>query len=137
MFSVEHRRGRLIETRVQALASVAEVQQFGMRFRQVVSGLTVPQQIVICGDYRAVRVFAPDVAERFAAMLVGANPRVERSGLLLDAEQAVAVLQLERTVRQAGNSSRRTFRAAAELETWLSEILDADEKKRLHEFLHA
>jgi hypothetical protein len=136
MFSVEHRRGRLIETRVQALGSVAEVQQFGMRFRQVVGALSAPQ-VVICGDYRAMRVLAPDVAEQFCAMLVGANPRVERSGVLLDADQAVAALQLERTVKQAGSSSRRTFRAAAELEAWLGELLDADEKKRLHEFLHA
>jgi hypothetical protein len=49
----------------------------------------------------------------------------------------VAVLQLERTVKQAGSGSRRTFRVASELEAWLGEILNADEKKRLHEFLHA
>jgi hypothetical protein len=82
-------------------------------------------------------VFAPDVAEKFCALLVAANPRVERSAILLDAEQAVAALQIERTVKQAGTSSRRAFRVVAELEAWLGEVLDADEKKRLHAFLHA
>jgi hypothetical protein len=136
MFSVEHRQGRLIETRLQSLANATEVAEFGARFRQVV-GTLPPRPVIICGDYRGVRVFAPDVAERFSAMLVGANPRVERSGILLDADQAVAAMQIERTVKQAGNSSRRTFRAAAELVAWLGEVLDADEKKRLYAFLHA
>jgi hypothetical protein len=136
VFSVENQRGRLIETRVQSLTNVAEVDAFGARFRQVLIALP-PRPVVICGDFRSVRVFAPDVAERFSAMLVAANPRVERSAILLDAGQAMAGLQLERTVKQAGHNARRTFRATPELIAWLSEVLDADEKKRLHEFLHA
>jgi hypothetical protein len=111
------------------------VQQFGARFREVVSAL--PGHVIICGDYRRVRVFAPDVAERFSGMLTAANPRVERSAILLTPDQATAGLQIERTVKQAANPGRRTFRVAEELQAWLGEILDADEKKRLHEFLHA
>ena len=134
MYSVEQRQGRLVETRLDVLATVEEVRQFGARFGAVVAALP-HKQVVICGDYRGVRVFAPDVAERFTAMLSTANPRVERSAILLAADHATAILQIERTVKQAANPGRRTFRVAAELEAWLGEVLDADEKKRLHQFL--
>jgi hypothetical protein len=133
MFTVEHLEGRLVATRLSSLASVDEVQNLGARFREVVSAL--PGQVVICGDYRGIRVFAPDVAERFSGMLTVANPRVERSAILLAPDAATAALQIERTVKQAANPARRTFRATGELETWLGELLDANEKKRLHEFL--
>lgn len=133
MFTVEHLGGRLVATRLSSLGGVDEVQQFGARFRDVVGALT--GQVVICGDYRGVRVFAPDVAERFSGMLTTANPRVERSAILLAPDAATAALQIERTVKQAANPERRTFRATAELEAWLGELLDAGEKKRLQEFL--
>ena len=134
MFTVEHRVGRLLETRTANLATLDEVAAFGARFREVASALTAPQ-VVICGDYRGMRIFSPDVAERFVVMLTAANPRVERSAILCSPDHATALLQIERTVRQAANPSRRTFRDAAELTAWLGEVLTPDERARVAAFL--
>ena len=134
MFEIASRVGRLVESRPEALQTVDDVRAFGDRFRHVVVGIDAPQ-VVICGDYRDVRVLAPDVAEQLAAMLSAANPRVERSAVLCAADHPTALLQLERIVRMAGNPSRRTFREADELAAWLGEVLTADERQRLSRFL--
>lgn len=134
MFTVEHHVGRLIETRTSQLSSLGEVADFGARFREVATRLPT-EQVVICGDYRGMRIFSPDVAERFVAMLTAANPRVERSAILCSPDHATALLQIERTVNQAANPSRRTFRDAGELAAWLGEVLTADERARVAAFL--
>jgi hypothetical protein len=135
MFTVEHHVGRLIETRTAQLASLDEVAQFGGRFREIAGRLPAQQQVVICGDYRGMRILSPDVAEKFVAMLTAANPRVQRSAILCSADHATALLQIERTVRQAANPSRRTFRDAGELAAWLGELLTAEERARVAAFL--
>ncbi len=134
MFTVEHHRGRLVETRLYSLQTVGEVEHFERRFRDLFTTLG-PRKVVVCGDYRGVRAFVPEVAERFCALLVGANPNVERSGILLTHSQATAALQIEHTIRDVGNPARRTFRTPSELEAWLAEVLAPDEKKRMQEFL--
>jgi hypothetical protein len=133
MFSVEHYAGRLIETRTSSLATLDEVAAFGARFREVAGKLA--GQVVICGDYRGLRVLSPDVAAMFVGMLIAAPPRVERSGLLCSPDHATACLQIERTVKQAAKPSRRTFRDPAELVAWLGEVLSAEEGARLQVFL--
>ena len=134
MFTVEHHVGRLVETRTSQLGSLDEVAAFGARFREVAAALPAPQ-VLICGDYRNMRILSPDVAERFVGMLTAANPRVERSAILCSPDHATALLQIERTVKQAANPSRRTFRDAGELVAWLGELLTADERARLAAFL--
>lgn len=134
MFTVEHHVGRLIETRTSRLSSLGEVADFGARFRDIVATLPA-EQVVICGDYRNMHIFSPDVAERFVAMLTAANPRVERSAILCSPDHATALLQIERTVKQAASSSRRTFRDAAELTAWLGDVLTNDERARVAAFL--
>jgi hypothetical protein len=94
-------------------------------------------QVVISGDYRRMRILSPDVAEKFVVMLTAANPRVERSAILCSPDHATALLQIERTVKQAANPSRRTFRDAAELSAWLGEVLTVEERARLFSFLRA
>jgi hypothetical protein len=135
MFSVGHYAGRLIETRASSLVTVDEVAAFGARFREVTGKLA--GQVVICGDYRGLRVLSPDVAEKFVAMLTAANPRIERSALLCSPDHATAALQIERTVKQSAKASRRTFRDGAELAAWLGEVLSAEESTRLLTFLRA
>jgi hypothetical protein len=135
MFSVELHAGRLIETRTSSLATLDEIAAFGARFREVAGKL--PGQAVICGDYRGLRVLSPNVAEKFVGMLIAANPRVERSAILCSPDHATALLQIERTVKEAAKASRRTFRDAGELIAWLSEVLTAEERARLIVFLRA
>ncbi len=134
MFSVESHTGRLVETRTSSLASLDEVSQFGARFREVAQGAG-DRLLVVCGDYRGMRILSPEVAEKFVAMLTVNNPRIERSAVLCAADHPTAVLQLERTVRLAANPSRRTFRDPAELTAWLGEVLTMEERTRLALFL--
>jgi hypothetical protein len=135
MFTVEHRVGRLIETRTAQLSSLDEIAQFGARFRTIAATLPADRPVVIVGDYRGMRILSPDVAERFVGMLTAANPRVERSAILCSPDHATALLQIERTVKQAGSASRRTFRDARELVAWLGEVLGAEERARAAAFL--
>jgi L-fucose isomerase-like protein len=135
MFSVDNQVGRLIETRTSSLATLDEIAAFGARFREVAGKL--PGQVVICGDYRGMRILSPDVADKFVAMLTAANPRVERSAILCSPDHATANLQIERTVKQAANPSRRTFRDAGELSAWLGQVLTVEERARLFTFLRA
>jgi hypothetical protein len=132
-FEVEHHTGRLVETRVSALTSIEDVVAFGARFREV-AGAIAAEQVIICGDYRKTHILAPAVAEKFVAMLTSSNPRVERSGILCSPDHATALLQIERTVKEANNKSRRTFRDPAELGAWLAEVLTPNERERVAAF---
>jgi hypothetical protein len=135
MFSLEHRAGRLIETRASSVVTLEEVAAVGARFGEVVSKLV--GQVVICADYRGLRVQSPDVAEKFVAMLIAANPCIERSAMLCSPDHATALLQIERAVKQAAKPSRRTFREAAEVSAWLGAVLTAEECARVSSFLRA
>jgi hypothetical protein len=69
------------------------------------------------------------------ALLERGNPRLERSAILLSQEHATFNLQVERVVREAKNSARRTFRDAAAMVAWLGESLTAAERDSVARFL--
>src|SRR5438552_3504350 len=115
-----------------SLAGVQDVDSFGGQFRDVVVAL--PDRVIIIGDYRDARVLAPHVAERFVGMLLRANPKVERSAILLDRDHATFNLQVERCVREAQNPSRRTFRDSRSLLDWIDEALLPTEQQRARAF---
>ncbi len=133
-FEVEHHTGRLVETRVSSLSSIEDVAAFGARFREI-AGAIAAEHVIICGDYRRTHILAPAVAEKFVAMLTSSNPRVERSAILCSPDHATALLQIERTVKEASNTSRRSFRDPTELEAWLGEVLTPAERARVAAFL--
>lgn len=93
------------------------------------------RRVVIAADWRPCTVFTPAVAERAVAMLTNVVPRVERSAILHRADHATSVLQVFRLVKESHFEGRRVFTAADAMEKWLGEILDADERRRLHEHL--
>jgi len=135
VFSLVCRVGRLVEVRVESLETVEEVAQVEERFSEVVSA--VRAQVIVCGDYRNLRLFAPAVADRFMAVMAGSNERVERSAVLLPRAGGTASLQISRIVRETRYRSRRAFRELAPLEGWLGQVLDETERARLGEFLRA
>ena len=133
MFSIVSRVGRLVEIRIEDLDSVAEVERVGRRFLDVVAGVK-KRRVVVCADYRRMRLLAARVADAFRDMMAGTNPRVERSAMLLPAPGTPS-LQIDRIARETRHAGRRTFREAGALARWLGEILDATERRRVHEFL--
>jgi hypothetical protein len=132
-FHIKNSVGRLVEVRVTTLHAPEDVKALGASMGEVVGRVAGP--VAICADYRETRLLTQPIADAFLAILTTFNPRIERSGLLLSGERATFNLQLERLVREAGYTSRRTFRVAPELAAWLGEVLTVEERTRVSAFL--
>lgn len=134
MYTVQQQVGRLVEARLSTLRSVDEVARFEVAMREAFDRVRGGHAIV-CADWRGANIFAPEVADRLVELLARGNPRLERSAVLLGKEQAAFALQVERVVREAKNSARRTFRDVDGVIEWLGELLSVEERRRLVEFL--
>ena len=133
MFRIEQSVGKLLEIQVANLASLEEMNQFRTQVMEAV--VHAPGKAVAVVDLRQPRIFAPEVASALEEMLKRANPKIDRSAVLLARDHAVFSLQLERIIRDAGNPSRRTFRDADQLKAWLKDALTVPEQVRLDRFL--
>ena len=131
-FSIENPAGRLILARVGTPIDVAQQAVFRELLGSTLQ--VIPGKVVICVDLRSATVFAPDVAEGFAAIMRSDNPKLERSGFLVG-ESALFGLQIERMIRAAASPARRAFRDAQEVGAWLGEGLGSQELRALTTFL--
>ncbi len=127
--------GRLVTTRAVQVRSVEEARSIRAAVGQAIMGRA--SGVIMCTDWRAIRVFAPEVADALLDMFKGTNARVIRGALLLPSGNATFGLQLERLLREAGNSARRAFRDTDAMLAWLGEVLDDDEARSAAEFLGA
>jgi hypothetical protein len=132
-YSLECTVGRLVESRLWTPRTVVEVARLAEKVRRVFARL--PGKGVICGDWRSAKVLSPEVADALVELFQRSNPHLERSALLLSGKDASFQLQVERAVREAAHSMRRTFLVASELRAWLGEVLDDAERRRMSEFL--
>lgn len=132
MFSLDVRQGRLIEGRITSPVVLSEVAAFGRRLKELLGSIAGP--VVICTDLRGANLFPPDVADGFVTLMKTDNPRLERSAFLVG-ESAIFGLQVERLIRDARNTARRTFRDTALLVNWLGEVVDPKERARLDAFI--
>ena len=98
MFRIENVVGKLVEIHVTDLRSMEEMNQFSSQVIETVKA--VPGRVVAVVDLRLPRVFAPDVAEALEEMLRRANPKIERSAILLAPSHAILTMQLERLIRE-------------------------------------
>jgi len=127
--------GRLLEIRVAGFRSSADIHAQTAGIAQAVASLPKDTKYVIAGDWRAVQIMAPEVAEGAAEMLARVNSSMARSGILTLPEHSTANLQVFRIVREAQNPSRRHFTSASTMHRWLSEELTPEESARLLVFL--
>jgi hypothetical protein len=132
-FTVEHRVGRLVQTRVTALTDLRDMCNMQAALHSVLSG--VVGQAVICTDWTQLRVLSPGIAESVCQMLTTTNNKVLRGAILLDPEQATFNLQVDRVIREAGSLSRRTFRDTVKMVNWLAEVTTPEEVACAREFL--
>ena len=129
--------GRVLEIDVRAgYRSVSDVDEMIDNMVAEFARIAEPTRIIIAADWRACRVLTPSVAERVVQMLARANPRVERSAILHDVDQATSVLQVLRLTREAQLPYRRVFTDANEMEAWLGEVLTPAERARVRALLH-
>jgi hypothetical protein len=90
---------------------------------------------VIVADYRRAKFLLEEDAGHLTQMYRRHNNHIERSAILVSSASAVAVLQIERVVREASFASRRAFRDPSELAAWLDEVLSPPERARLRAIL--
>jgi hypothetical protein len=125
--------GRVIEIRVRRLPHVEAVDALGAgvfdAMRQVGS------EVVICADYRFATPISPDVADAWSRVMRETNRRIALSALLLDPDNTMFNLQLERIVRCAGSPERRLFEDVGELRDWTDYALTEAERAGLSKFL--
>ncbi|GAC1353047.1 MAG: hypothetical protein NVSMB1_22220 [Polyangiales bacterium] len=133
-FTVEMKIGRLVEMRFNAsIWTQDDVRAFSEVLVPACGG--AGPNFVICVDYRRARLFAPELVDKWAALMKLVHPRMDRAAVLLDPHNALFNLQLQRVVAEAGSTSRRAFFDAAELQAWLSGVLSFAERARLTLFL--
>lgn len=136
MFGVDNRVGRLIETTASSLDTPEEIAAFNSRFREI-TGRLAATQVMICADFRRLRSFSPDLADRFSSLLSIHNVRVARGAILCAPQHAEVCAQLQRAVEAANNPMRRAFNEPADAIEWLGQVLTDDERNRLIDFLAA
>lgn len=133
MFTVEVKKGRLVEARVQGLKDEARANAYSEALADVVR--RSKERMILCADHRQVVVYSQPVADRLAELFAQMNQRLERIAVLVARSNATLSLQLERIVREAQNPSRRVFYEAAAAEAFLGEVLNVTERARLGTFL--
>jgi hypothetical protein len=133
MVEIGNPAGRLITFRVRSPVEDKNSENAAAELRRAVQG--VNGQVVVCSDLTEAKTFSPETTERFIQLMKSDNPRLERSALLVSAESATFILQLERMLREANNPIRRTFRERQELIDWLRPSLTPTERTALAAFL--
>jgi hypothetical protein len=135
---LENKVGRLILARPERLvdASAEMVRDTAARVAVLLTPVRARgERGVLCVDMRRSPVLHPSAAEAFADMMRRDNPHVERSGLLLSAENAVLVLQVVRLARASQHTGRRAFQDVDEIAAWLAEVLTPPERAQMRAFL--
>jgi hypothetical protein len=108
---------------------LAEVEAADRAMDDAVRSLQSP--CVIIADYTQARFLLEEDAVQLTQMYRRHNNHIERSAILVSASSAVAVLQMERVIREAKYAPRRAFRDAREAAAWLEEVLTPTERARL------
>jgi len=133
VITIERRVGRLVEATMRTPTTLDDIDSAGRRMAEVLGGL--PRRGVICADFTQAKILLAPESEALARVFRHTNEHFERSAVLVSSTSATSVLQMERVIREAENPARRAFREAIELVVWLSEILDAAERERIHAML--
>lgn len=127
--------GRLVEVRAAAgYRSVADVEAVFHRIAEVTGRVLAPR-IVMIVDWRRCPIMSSDAAEYLLSSLKRNNARLERCAALALADSPLKMLQFLRLVRSADNPNRKLFEQPMEAITWLSEVLNPEERKRLRDFV--
>ena len=130
---MERNVGRLIEVRVVPPLNVAVMHAGRASLVEAIS--RVVGRAVLVLDQRRVRVMPAKGLDALAGFMREDNPRIERSALLLPADNAILSMQIQHAIRAAGNPERRAFTDCDQCRSWLEEVLSDDELARLQVFL--
>jgi hypothetical protein len=128
--------GRLVEIRAESgYRSTADVDAILALMLAEMAKVPGDQRLVHAIDWRRCPIMSSDAAERILPAIMQTNPRLERSAVLVSPDSSTAVLQFTRLIRESEHPDRLIFYAAEQMQSWLGEILNPQEKKRLGDFL--
>ena len=133
MYTIQMKVGRLVEAVMLSRVTRADIDAAGQAIADVARSIKGP--CVVIGDYRATRFLLEEDAAELVQVLRRYNDRIERSAIIVSAQSAVGVLQMERMVRETRHPLRRAFRDVHEAAAWLGEVLTPGERSRLHSVL--
>jgi hypothetical protein len=133
-FGLANRVGRLIETTVCRIESTAELNELESQFANALSG--TDRTVVACVDCSHLQHLSDPILTKLLELMRSANPRLERSAIILPHAGTILRHQMERVLRAASNRDRRLCVDAAEAKAWLSSSLNRAEQTRLDAFLH-
>jgi hypothetical protein len=114
---------------MRARVTLAEIEAADRAMDQAVRSIRGP--CVIIADYRQARFLLEEDTPRLTQLYRSHNNHIERSAIVVSEASAVAVLQMERVIREAKYPSRRAFRDTREAAAWLDEVLGPAERTRL------
>ena len=135
MHSAEHHVGRLVEVRLATPVTDEDIQDFVRELSRIIPN--IPGKYVGVTDLTEAHIFPPTVTQTMIQVMSASSTRVHRSAMLIG-DSATFALQVERVLRSSNSEDhRRAFRSAGELEAWLGEVLNVDERVRLRRFLAA
>jgi hypothetical protein len=132
MFKLQCRVGRFGELRFGHIFSVTEMPLLRSRLADIWN--QQPSKMVFCVDLRLLEKFGPEEEKTLIAVMQADNPRVERSGMLVNANGRFG-MQVLRMIQEAENRARRVLREPRDLQNWLAPVLTPTENARLAEFL--
>jgi len=127
VYRVERHVGRLVEIRIWSPVSIEEAIDWGKHHDEVVASVGGPYVCLV--DLVGATVFPPDVVARYVETMRSEQELV-RTATLLSPSPTLG-LQIQRMIREANHPARRAFRDPVELQVWLAEVLDGDERARL------
>ena len=134
MFQIELHVGRLAEVRMVSPVTVEQIEKADKVMAQCVQRAN--GRVCICADFRRVTVMSTECADKLVAAFRRHNEGIERSAILVSANSAIAVLQIERVVRESNFPNRKAFRSTGEMQLWLGQFLTEAERARMTAFLY-
>lgn len=135
MYKVTNVVGRLIMSTLASPITVEEVSKLSDLWRHLLVGRK--ERAIVFGDYRRAKLMDPAARQVIKKFFNDGNPDVERSGILVTADNSLIFQQFAAIVRESRHPSRRLFTDPAELEAWLGEIMTDEERAALKRTLEA
>ena len=130
--------GRLIELRLSGTPTLEDAERFERDAHACITRAVrqMKRAVIVCSDLRATHLFRPEVTDRLIHTMRGANPDLERNGMLGNGS-ALLTLQLARFIKEASgpDDRRRIFTQTAQLLDFLDELLTEAERARVRRFL--
>jgi hypothetical protein len=129
------RTGHLVEVRApRGLTSPMRVTAFTA---DVVTAVReAGGRALLCADYRRASPLLPEAAGPWAHAMRETNAQILRSAVLVDPDNTMFNLQIERVVRCAGHSGhRRIFTDLLELREWMRDAATEAERQAIDAFL--